>query len=50
MLKFILAAILFLVMTDMAVDHGAQTKRVVALGGGLGHWVMHMGDGSIFGK
>ena len=48
MLKFILAAIFLLVMSDLALDHGAQTKRAVALGSDLGHWVMHMGDGSIF--
>ena len=48
MLKFILAAIFLLVMSDLALDHGAQTKRVVALGSGLGHWVMSSGKDSIF--
>ena len=48
MLKATLAAILLLVMIDMAVDHGAQTRRVASMLGGLGHWVSHMGEGSIF--
>ncbi len=50
MLKFILAAIFLLVMGDLAINHGTQTKRAVALGADLGHWVAHMGDGSIFGE
>ncbi len=48
MLKFILAAVFLLVMGDLSLNHGTQTKRAVALGSGLGHWVMHMGDGSVF--
>ena len=50
MLKFILASVLLLVLVDLGVNHGEQTKRAVALGGGLGHWVAHIGDGSIFEK
>lgn len=50
MLKFILAAVFLLVMSDLALDHGTQTKRVVAMGSGLGHWVMHSGQESIFSK
>ena len=50
MLKFILAAVFLLVMGDLAINHGTQTKRVVALGSGLGHWVTSSGEDSIFSK
>ena len=50
MFKATLAAILLLVLADLVIDEGAQTKRVVGLLSSGAHWVAHMGDGSIFGK
>jgi hypothetical protein len=48
MLKFVLAAVLMLVMVDCAVDRGAYTLSAVhAFERGI-HSFAHMGDGSLF--
>ena len=48
MIKFVVAAVLMLVMIDCAVDRGAHTLSAVrATGRGI-HNLAHMGDGSLF--
>lgn len=50
MFKAFLFATMFLVMGDLAIDHGEQTKRVVQMGARAGHTVAEWGEGSIFTK
>lgn len=48
MVKFVLAAVLMLVMIDCAVDRGAYTRSAVRATERSVHDVAHMGDGSLF--
>ena len=50
MFKALLFATMFLVMGDLAIDHGEQTKRVVQMGARAGHSIAAWGDNSIFTK
>ena len=50
MFKALLFATMFLVMGDLAIDHGEQTKRVVAMGARAGHSITAWGENSIFTK
>ena len=50
MFKAFLFATMFLVMGDLAIDHGEQTKRVVQMGARAGHNLVQWSDGSIFRK
>ena len=50
MLKAFLFATMFLVMGDLAIDHGEQTKRVVQMGARAGHNIAEWSDNSIFRK
>jgi hypothetical protein len=50
MFKALLFATMFLVMGDLAIDRGEQTKRVVEMGIRAGHGIASWGDNSIFTK
>jgi hypothetical protein len=50
MLKALLFATMFLVMGDLAIDHGEQTLRVVQMGARAGHTIAEWGEASIFTK
>ena len=50
MFKAFLFATMFLVMGDLAIDHGEQTKRVVQMGARAGHNIAEWSDNSIFRK
>jgi hypothetical protein len=50
MFKALLFATMFLVMGDLAIDRGEQTKRIVQMGARAGHNVAEWGSDSIFSK
>lgn len=50
MFKALLFATMFLVMGDLAIDRGEQTKRVVQMGVRAGHNLTAWGSDSLFTK
>jgi len=48
MFKALLFATMFLVMGDLAIDHGENTLRVVQMGTRAGHTLAEWGANSIF--